>query len=297
MPVQFGESERYVLSLFSRGTQFYFNNTLYTVVISGKPTCARGEPKTDIYVQAKSDYDVQEIKISFKQENADFLENKTNSERAEQLFGPNWQNIISQATRALANEFMARPLIYKSDYRRTERGAITLGWKFELTNVLNGALSANMLLSERQVVDVYSGSNLSLDKRDASVNGIIIRNSGIANYILFEDDLPASAQEAINRLITINEYAHMNPNVYYACKALNYRSFLQKYDGNRPLAVYVDWRVVNNQLTHRLVFDEPLLHGGNEIANQLCYSLRRIGASTTNDLNYTNVADRSIIYG
>ena len=78
-------------------------------------------------------------------------------------------------------------LIYKSAFQRTDAGAITLGWKFELLNVPSGDLSGDMHLSYNQVVDVYAGTNLSADKRDASVNGRPIANSGVANYILFEE--------------------------------------------------------------------------------------------------------------
>ena len=38
----------------------------------------KGEPKTDIYVEAESEYgEIVEIKITYKKENADFIENKT----------------------------------------------------------------------------------------------------------------------------------------------------------------------------------------------------------------------------
>ncbi len=46
----------------------------YTVMLSGKPTCHKGEPKTDIlYYWAESCEDEVEIKISYKKENADFI--------------------------------------------------------------------------------------------------------------------------------------------------------------------------------------------------------------------------------
>ena len=58
------------------GTEFEFEDRKYVVELSGKPTCHKGEPKTDIYVLAKSSLDEKEIKISQKKENADFIENK-----------------------------------------------------------------------------------------------------------------------------------------------------------------------------------------------------------------------------
>lgn len=124
------------------------------------------------------------LKSHSKKQNADFLENKTNSERAEQLFGADWENIISNATLALQDEFLSRILIYKEKLGRTDKGAITLGWKFELLNVESGQLSGNMRLSREQMIDVYAGTNLKGDKRDAFVNGKQIPFSGVANYIL-----------------------------------------------------------------------------------------------------------------
>ena len=38
-----------------------------------------------------------------------------------------------------------------------------------------------MMLTEQQVIDVYSGSNLSEDKRNAYIDGKMIENSGVAN--------------------------------------------------------------------------------------------------------------------
>ena len=32
------------------GTEFVFEGKEYAVVLSGKPTCRKGEPKTDIYI-------------------------------------------------------------------------------------------------------------------------------------------------------------------------------------------------------------------------------------------------------
>ena len=68
--VNFGNSERYILSLFSPGEKFTFNNDIYEVLLSGKPTTSKGEPKTDVYVLSESINNGNriEFKISFKQE-------------------------------------------------------------------------------------------------------------------------------------------------------------------------------------------------------------------------------------
>lgn len=111
----FGDAERRILAFMTEGTKFVFREKEYKVVLSGKPTCHKGEPKTDIYILAKSETDKVEIKISYKKENADFIENKMSAERAEQLFGTEWKEIIEQSTTAISDKFEERMLIYKNN--------------------------------------------------------------------------------------------------------------------------------------------------------------------------------------
>lgn len=298
MAKTFSESEKKIINMFQPETTFDYKGKTYKVTLAGKPTCKKGEPKTDIYIEAHNILTSErtEFKISFKKQNADFLENKTNAERAAQLLGDNWSSIISTATENLRANFEERPLIYKNKFKRTEAGAITLGWKFELLNKASGELSSDMSLTHAQVVDVYAGTNLSSEKKDAIVNGTKIPGSGIANFILFEDKPINNAQEAINSLITINDYVIDHPKVYFACKALNYRTFHQKYDGNRPLGVYVKWYVENGKLSHKLCFKTPLLYGGHEAAKNLTDSLAQLNIKTTDEIDETNVKDITIIY-
>ncbi len=57
----FGEAERKILNLMSEGTEFIFHDKYYKVILSGKPTCQKGEPKTDIYVLAKYEFENHKI--------------------------------------------------------------------------------------------------------------------------------------------------------------------------------------------------------------------------------------------
>lgn len=291
----FGEAERRIAFLLRKGNTFNYQGENFTIVNSGKPTCMKGEPKTDVYVEAESEYrDIIEIKITYKKENADFIENKTNAVRAKALFGDDWENIIMQATESIRDVFENKKLIYKSAAARTERGAITLGWKYELLNKTGGGLSGLVELTREQIIDVYAGTHISKDKRDARVNGEIIENCGIANCILMNDGVKTT-QEIIDSLYTIEDYVDMYPTVYFACKALNYRTFRNKYDGNRPLSVYVDWYVENGKLCHNLVFDSPLSVGGNEVADNLIAALNELNIETTDDITEDIVSDPSII--
>lgn len=290
----FGEAERRILAFMKPGTEFIFNGKCYQVVLSGKPTCYRGEPKTDIYILAESMDGQREIKISYKKENADFIENKMSAERAEQLFGLDWERIIEASTFAIRDRFAERMLIYKHKFKRTGRGAITLGWKFELMNKSSGDLSGKMLLTKEQVIDVYAGSNLSEDKRNAWVGETIIENSGVANYILMKENV-SSAQEVIDRMIPIETYVAKYPEIYFACKALNYRSFEGKWDGDRPLSVQVDWTAVDGKLVPRLVYDKPLKVKGNEVARRLLSYMKMLHIKNTDDINVDNAGTDRII--
>ncbi|MDD2432080.1 MAG: hypothetical protein PHC96_10460, partial [Firmicutes bacterium] len=267
----------------------------YTVRKSGKPTCPKGEPKTDIFVLAESnDHNLMEIKISFKKENADFIENKTNSERAQALLGPRWKELIIEATRSIASSFENKKLIYKVRDGRTEEGSITLGWKYELLNKSGGELSGVVDLTRDQVIDIYAGTHLQEDKRNASINGEIIKNSGIANYILMNDQV-TTTQEVIDNMISVDHYVDANPTVYFACKALNYRTYCQKYDGNRPLSVYVDWSVHDSKLNPIFVYDSPLVTRGAAVAKKLKESMTTLGIKTTHDIDVNMVTKPSVI--
>ena len=290
----FGAAERRILAFMAEGTEFVFQGENYKVVLSGKPTCHKGEPKTDIYILAESAADKVEIKISYKKENADFIENKMSADRAEQLFGDDWVNIIVDSTTAISDKFEERMLIYKNKFKRTEKGSITLGWKFELLNKNGGDLSNKMLLTEEQIIDVYAGNNLSDDKRNAMVSGQVIENSGIANYILMDENVN-SAQDVIDTMVPIKEYVKMHPNIYFACKALNYRTFAGKWDGDRPLSVQVYWNAEDNKLVPKLVYNQPLTVKGNEVAHRLLHYMKKLNIKTTDDIDDDNAGTDRII--
>ena len=288
----FGESERAILELFEKDTKFELEGETYIVNFVGKPTCPQGEPKTDIYIEAHntSTNEIKEIKISYKKENADFIENKISKERAEQLFGEKWEEIIKNVTTKLRPNFQEKKLIYKSQKGRTQKGSITLGWKFELTNKRGGELCAKLDLTQKELIDVYAGTNLDSNKKNATVNNRKINNSGVANYILISNEV-SSINSVIDLLQPINDYVETNPELYCVCKALNYRTLEAKFDGNRPLAVSVDWTTTDSKLSYNLNFETPLTKGGNIAYAQLRCALNDIKSKNTNDLNENNVAN------
>lgn len=297
--VKFSESERHIVSLFSPGNTFEYQGNKYRVEISGKPTTNRGEPKTDIYVKSINEYNDKflEFKISFKQENADFLENKITEKRAEQIFGVDWAQTIHNLTTKIQESFESKPFVYKDKFRRTQAGSITLGWKFELLNKPGGDLSDIAYLKPEEVIEVYSGRKLEDSKRHANVNGDLIKESGVANCVINCDALSVNGiQEAVDNIVDIDEFAYLNLKVYFACKALNYRTLAEKYDGNRPLAVYIDWKVENSKLTPSLIFDTPLKVGGKQVVQKLLQSLNFLDIKDTNDINSNNIVSMNKVY-
>ena len=109
------------------------------------------------------------------------------------------------------------------------------------------------------------------------------------------NDKVSTTQEVIDSLITIEDYVDANPTVYFACKALNYRTYHKKYDGNRPLSVYVDWNVRDGKLDPVLVYDNPLDTKGNEVAAKLIKRYGENWVETTRDIDDDLVTKPSVI--
>ena len=179
----FSDTERQLIDLLKVGAKFKFDGVEYIVSKpSCKPTVAKGECKTDVYVQTASVNGDKVFKISVKQQNADFLENKMSYERAVELFGLHADDVIMQATNSIKDNFLKTPIIYFTRKGNTNAKSITLGWKFEFVNKPGGKLSSSMQLTTLQIVDVYSGTSLPEDKKNAIVNGEEIVDSGIADF-------------------------------------------------------------------------------------------------------------------
>lgn len=281
----FVNSEHCIEKLFPIGSSFSFEGKEYKVILSGKPRPSRGECKTDIYIKGvTSDDEVKEIKISIKQKNADFLENKMSLNRAYEIFGKDASSIIKQCIVSIEGRFRDDYLICFERYGKTEAHTIKLGWKFELLNKQGGQKSGIIELTESQKYDVFAGINLSDDKKNSCIRNTVIANSGVADYILeFTGDENISKEDCLEIIQPIGEYAK-SQNIYFACKALNYRYDKNKWDGPRPLSVYVNWFIDNEKLNARLVFDSPLEHEGNEIGNNLKSLLKKMGIKKFDDL-------------
>ncbi|MGR5364250.1 hypothetical protein ACPV54_25575 [Vibrio mediterranei] len=278
MSVNFGEVERDFIRLVTESSSFQFNGKHYDVSGAWKPSPSQGECKTDVYILTEQG---KEFKISIKKSNADFLENKISSERAQQIFGPDADTIISNSIATISKSFEEHPLICYQRHRRTEEKSIMLGWKFELMNKISGDKSSKLILTEEQKIDVYSGSNLSDDKRNCLVNGRTIAESGVADYLLVIDKVDKSLQFYIDQMIDIPSYVK-DQELYFACKALNYRAIPDKWDGDRPLAVHVDWKMVDDELVGEIIYNSPLRVKGNSIGQNVRSILAKLGIDSSN---------------
>lgn len=266
----FSEIEEHIRNSFSIGSIFEKNGDNYKVLRSGKPRPSEGECKTDLYVEAISKNKKKEFKISIKKNNHEFLENKITLERALQIFGEDAPQIISNSTKQIKNMFNSNLIKINSKVRHSKdlESLITLGWKFEIMNKKSGHKSSKLLLSPSQILDVYAGSNLNKDKRNSKVCGKLVTDSGIANYIMVVDDEEKSLNHYANEMQEISKYV-IEKELYFACKAQNYRVEKDKTDSNRPLCVWVKWSIINNKLRTNLQFDEPLTIRANYVMDNI----------------------------
>ncbi len=266
----FGETERKIRDLFLQVRNFSYEGREYVVLRCGKPVPSKGECKTDVYVLAQDKMrNKKEFKISVKQNNADFLENKIGLDRAIKILGDDAQAIIEKSITKIKKSFEEDYLVYFNSYKRTKALCLKMGWRFEFINKIGGEKCGIIDLTEQQKIDIYAGTNLSLDKKNCSVNGQIIANSGVANYIITVDKEEQNLDYYIAKMQPIEAFAKVQ-KIYFVCKALNYRVKENKWEGNRALAVYVDWFLdKDGKLQGKLGFEKPLSVKGDVIGTKI----------------------------
>lgn len=281
---QFGDTEHDITNLFPVGKVFNYDGHRYSVIMSGKPKPPRGECKTDTYILAKDEAgNKREFKISIKQDNAEFLENKMSLERAKEIFGDDAQAIIKKSVEGVKKNFEDEYLICINSHGHTEAKSIKLGWKFELLRNDGGKKSGLIALSREQKLNIYAGTGLSDDKKNSKVNGVEIHNSGVANMYLQIAPGETNLNVILKNLIPIDDFIDSHDSdMCFACKALNYRATPDKWDGDRPLSVYVDWSICDGKLKGRLVYDKPLETKGNAVGENIQSLLKRLRIDASN---------------
>lgn len=292
-----GETERSIIRLFEEAKEFIFQEEKYEIINIGKPRPSKGECKTDIYILTTnlSTRLNKEFKISIKQGDADFLGNKLSIERATEIFGRQASHLIKESIKSVENDFLEDYLVYFKKAKRTEAKCLKIGWKFEFINKPGGKRVAKLSLSDSQKIDIYAGTNLSNEKKNSKVNGEIIENSGIANYILTVDNTDEGLEYYLDRLFPIEEFA-VKQDIYFACKAINFRVEKDKWDSNRPLSVFINWSLENNVLKAEFVMDRPLEFKANEIGENIRDILVQLKINSTNFDDLKNYLDDNVNY-
>ena len=270
------ENENKVISVFDRNRDFTYQGWRYHIITAGKPRVqkGKGEPKTDIYLLFRIDHwgDL-EVKITLKQKDFNFMENKVKMERFEAIVGEG--NGAEKAT-MIAESVMKQDLDGILESCRPETGYIrrkgekpctryTLGYRLDITNQNNGKRSFPLGLTLEQKMEVFSGAKLEERKRDAIVCGKVIKNSGVANVML-EMDLTGdeTPQEILAALRPLSdETLYDNYDLYGTLKAVNYYTN-GKYEHSRPLVLQVRSNEVDGELRPEVYVDRPLLVNSTE---------------------------------
>lgn len=264
----YSTAENHIVNIFSPGATFLYNGTMFTSVISDKPAVIRGggEGKTDIYVKAVDvDGNFEEIKISYKKENADSYENWVSAARAEATFGENWKQIISDSIKSNLEAFESAPKYARKKQKEKRGGSYVVGYAFDIRNSARNLSTPLDNLTDIQEIEIYSGATLPDVKRDSLVGGVVIENSGVATHMLVSNNIN-TAQDAIDSLVTIEDYVKDHKGqLHLAYKAINYRFTEDKADAARPLAVVVNWEMnEHGRMVHTVDYDNLLVSNSTE---------------------------------
>ena len=242
-PKNYSKTESAVLSVFPPGEKFVYQGRELTVMRSGKPVVQRGggEGKTDVYVGAvDSSGDPYELKISIKQSNAEFLENKMGPPRLQAIFGDNYLERLEPSLRKFADV-----VENNVDNPITEKG-MCIGYRVDFMSSKKRKLASEIDLSPEEKQDILSGATLPEVKRNSVVSGDVVSGSGVADYMFFGDanEFPSrfsSAQEVVDSLVPIGDYARSDEcKVYITGSAVNIRPG-GKFEKGRPLALVWDY--------------------------------------------------------
>lgn len=175
-----------------------------------------------------------------------------------------------------------------------------MGWKLELASKRR-RLSAPIQLTDQELRDyIFKGTNLPKNKRNALVNGSVIKNSGVADYILFAElDEIQTVDDIFTRIEKIDK-VKLEP-IYLIFTANNFRTDKEKKsssakstDGKRPLAVRVKWTFENGKLKHKFLFDEPCKYTGYDVKLDTINELRKMGKFHPQDMSEEDFHDPSI---
>jgi hypothetical protein len=297
--MKYNQLQKKVEEFASIKNTFSFEQKEYVIKLSGKPVSRNGgEPKTDLFILAENikDKSTKEFKISFKKTNADFLENKITKITAESLFGEEWFNILTEPLKKITDKIKEKKIVTVSfnKHGNVKEKSITAGWRVDLTNKNSGKLVEKITLTKEQKRNLYAGTNLTEEKRNATINKEIVKDSGVVNYICIIDDAE-NLQEIFDNVIAIDEFLEQDKGeIFLACKASNiWFERDKRREGNRSLGIYLDWFVnISEKLDYNIVYNEPLEKRTDDVIAKLDTAIKKLNIENFIDLK--NVLETSI---
>ena len=281
------------------GEEFEYSGNRYKVIQCSKPS---GESKTDLFIVAKNigGGNNKVFKISYKKHSYTFVENKVRRYRIEEIFGSDWSNIIQSQINTRFAQFKKHHLVNK------EKKKITIGWRYEIEQAdmvkSHRTLSASIKqdIASRVIWGEYAGN----ERRDAKVDGVIIPNSGIPDYIVIADPEELSTwQDFFDKLKDIKKYAREHNKMQASFITQNWRWSQNKEkwvtEGtSRDFVVWVKWRTVNGMLEGQAVLDQPFQKKAKDIVDDLKNCLEEMNipmdSKLMENLN-NNISDNTVL--
>jgi hypothetical protein len=262
----FSESEKKLRRIISNQS-FIWNGEKFTTGKAYKPEKkgSGGECKTDCFVIATqvSDKKEHQIKITYKKENASFIENKIRYGRAKTIFGDDWSETIKKQIIQIKKKLQDEPLFYLDRDRKTKKGSIKLGWRYEME--INGTRPLGTPIQQNVARYVWENKNGKQEYRNCSVDGKKITNSGVPNFVFIRNaENFNSIDDVFPNLIPISSVIK-NGSITSAFTAQNYNA-IRDYQGGgnkRDLSVPIDWSIKNGEITAKLNFEQPLEFNSN----------------------------------
>ena len=282
------------------GEEFEYSGHRYKVIQCSKPS---GETKTDFFIVAKNTDkggDNKVFKISYKKPSYTFVENKVQRYRIAEIFGSDWNNIIQSQINSKSAWFKKHPLI------KMEGKKIAIGWRYEIEQVDQTKSCRTLSAPIKQDIAsrIIWGEHAGNKRRDAKVDGKIIPNSGIPDYIVIADpkELP-TWQAFFNKLEDIKEYAHEHNEMQASFLTQNWRWSKTKEEWvtegtSRDFAVWVKWKIVNGLLDGQVILDQPYKKKSKDIMDDLENCLEKMNIPIDSKLmeNLSNrISDNTVL--
>lgn len=233
-------TEAKIVSLFPPGKRIEHGDNSYIVEYSGKPTptTGGGEGKTDAYIALRDEDtdEIREIKISSKQHNADFVENKISLTRAEQCFGEQGVKKFDSVLDSFAQQI-------EEKHNPFAQGKLAVGFRVDLTNKPKGPYCEELPLTIEEKKEAYAGEHLEDKKLHSKVYDKVIENSGAANYMLIGDhDDFEYPEDILDQIVSIDDFVKQDDcKIFMSLGAVNARVD-KGAEGSRPLAIGIRYK-------------------------------------------------------